>query len=257
VLVLVALGYLAFLATWGLNYRRAPLEDKIDYDTTRVSSDAAIRFATLVVQQTNAHYGAAGERTIKVTALEYGFVETQRLLGHQAFAEPGRPKWSLLQPYFRWTAISGMTVPGPLEIILNPDLLPVELPFTLAHEWAHLAGYADESEANFFAWLLCVRSDDPFIRYSGWLEIYGLAVRGVPRSARAALPNLDEGPRADLRAIGERLSRSSPHARRLAQGAYDSYLKAHRVDEGILSYDAALRLILGTNFEDDWKPVRR
>jgi hypothetical protein len=239
-----------------LNYQRVPVEEKLDYDTTRVSTDAAIRFATIVVQQANAHHATArGE--LHVAALEQAFVDAQQLLGSDRLAQPGRPKRSLLQPYFRWTAISGMTVPGPLEIILNPDLLPFERPFTLAHEWAHLAGYADESEANFFAWLTCVRSGDPFVRYSGWLETYGLALQGVPRTAWASLPRLDEGPRADLRAINERLSRSSPHARRLAQGAYDSYLKAHRVEEGIRSYDAALRVILGTKFEEGWRPVRR
>ncbi len=59
--------------------------------------------------------------------------------------------------YFRKAAIDGMTDPFFLEIILNPDVLPLERPFVLAHEWAHLAGYADESEANFVAWLTCIR----------------------------------------------------------------------------------------------------
>ena len=36
-----------------------------------------------------------------------------------------------------------------------------------AHEWAHLAGYADESEANFVGWLTCARASDA-ARYSGW-----------------------------------------------------------------------------------------
>ena len=69
------------------------------------------------------------------------------------------PKRSLLGLYFRWAAIDGMTDPFFLEIIVNPDVLPVERPFVVAHEWAHLAGYADESEANFVAWLTCAHGD--------------------------------------------------------------------------------------------------
>ena len=46
-----------------------------------------------------------------------------------------------------------MVDPFALEVMANPDLLPVERPFVAAHEWAHLAGYADESEANFVGWL--------------------------------------------------------------------------------------------------------
>ena len=44
-----------------------------------------------------------------------------------------------------------------LETLLAPDLLDVERPFVIAHEWGHLAGFADESEANFIAWLACLR----------------------------------------------------------------------------------------------------
>ena len=52
-----------------------------------------------------------------------------------------------------------MTDPFFLEVIVNPDVLPIERPFVVAHEWAHLAGYADESEANFVAWLTCAHGD--------------------------------------------------------------------------------------------------
>lgn len=252
-----AVVYLLFLATWGLNYQRVPLEQKVDFQPERLTPDAAIRLATIAVQHANGGFYAAHQTSLRPSVLEDAFVETQQLLGSRHFAEPGRAKRSVLQVYFRWTAINGMTVPGFLEVILNPDLLPYEVPFTLAHEWAHLAGYADESEANFFAWLTCVRSPDPLVQYSGWLETYALALQGVPRAARASIPRLDEGPRQDLRAINERLARSSPKARTVARGVYDSYLKANRVEEGIRSYDAALRLMLGTRFQENWKPVLR
>lgn len=252
-----ALVFLVFLLTWGLNYRRVPLEEKLDFRAERLRPDAAVQLASVVVQQTNTAYAAAQQASFDAPALEAAFIDAQGLLGRERLAAPGRPKLSVLQPYFRWTAIDGMTVPGFLEVILNPDLLPYEVPFTLAHEWGHLAGYADEAEANFFAWLACVRSPDPLIKYSGWLEAYGLALRGVPRGERASVPKLDEGPRQDLQAISARIARSSPRARTAARGVYDSYLKANRVDEGIHSYDAALRLMLGTTFDERWTPVRR
>ena len=63
----------------------------------------------------------------------------------------GRPKPTLLGGYFHKASIAGMTDPFFLETLLAPDLLDVERPFVIAHEWAHLAGYADESEANFVA----------------------------------------------------------------------------------------------------------
>ena len=37
---------------------------------------------------------------------------------------------------------------------------------------AHQRGIAREDEANFIAFLVCISSDDPYIRYSGYLEVY-------------------------------------------------------------------------------------
>jgi hypothetical protein len=38
---------------------------------------------------------------------------------------------------------------------------------------------------------------------------------------------------------------------------YDSYLRANRVDEGIASYTAVVRLILGAGIEDGRGPTLR
>ena len=97
-----------------------------------------------------------------------------------------------------------MTNPFFLEVIINPDLLPFEQPFVLAHEWAHLAGYADESEANFVAWLTCVQGDaaGPLQRVAGAVRTWSLtpchatiAVRSPRRWRQPAadLPRLDSG----------------------------------------------------------------
>ena len=107
--------------------------------------------------------------------------------------------------YFRWAAIDGMTDPFFLEVIVNPDVLPVERPFVLAHEWAHLAGYADESEANFVAWLTCVqrRRAGPLQRLARAVRAseQRAAARGSPCAGRGSRP----GPRQDLIAINARL----------------------------------------------------
>jgi hypothetical protein len=42
--------------------------------------------------------------------------------------------------------------------------------------------------------------------------------------------------------------------RRAARDVYDSYLKANRVELGIASYDAVVRLALGVRFDPEWKP---
>jgi len=54
-----------------------------------------------------------------------------------------------------------MTDPYFLETLIASDLLPFERSFVAAHEWSHLAGIADEGEANLAGWLTCLRGGVP------------------------------------------------------------------------------------------------
>ncbi len=251
-----AVIYLWFFALWGANYRRVPLTTRLDYDGARVTRDAVVAFTGAAVGIVNHEYSAAHASAADDHRLARGFAEAQRILGGSGLTVPGVPKRSLAGLYFRRAAIDGMTDPFFLEIILNPDVLATERPFVLAHEWAHLAGYADESEANFVAWLACARADAP-ARYSGWLAVYQHGLAAVPRGERRTLPQLDPGPREDLRAMAQRYAASSPMVRDAAREAYDRYLKANRVAEGIASYDRVVRLLVGTRLETGWTPRLR
>ena len=248
--------YLLFLVLWGLNYRRVPLEQKLDYNRARLTRDAAVSFINTAVAAVNEGYTAAHQTGASQDALEAAFADAQIALGAQRLAVTGVPKRSLVSFYFRHAAIDGMTDPYFLEIIVNPDVLPVERPFVVAHEWAHLAGYASEEEASFVSWLTCVRGDAT-ARYSGWLAAYQHTLAALPRNERDGVNPLDEGPRQDLAAMAARYARSSPIVRRAARGIYDEYLRANRVAEGIASYDAVVRLMIGTRFDDHWKPRPR
>lgn len=249
--------YLLFLAVWGLNYRRLPLEAKLAYDGSRVTRDATFRFGEMAVERVNGLETASRGTAARPDALEYGFAGTQRRLGSTRMALTARPKRSVLSWYLLTAGIDGMMNPFFLEIILNPSVLPVEHPFTLAHEWAHLAGYADEAEANFVAWLTCVAAD-PASQYSGWLEAYRYASAALPVGARRDLQRrLTPEVSADLRAIAERLGRVDPAVSSFAHSVYDSYLRAQGVDEGIASYGGMLRLMVGTTFENGWVPRLR
>ena len=58
------------------------------------------------------------------------------------------------------------------EANINVDFPDYTIPYTAAHELAHQRGIAREDEANFIAFLVCISSDDAYIRYSGYLNLY-------------------------------------------------------------------------------------
>jgi hypothetical protein len=151
-----------------------------------------------------------------------------------------------------------MVDPFALEVLGNPDLLPWEIPFVAAHEWAHLAGYADESEANFVGWLTCLRGGAA-AEYSGWMFLYWqINGESGPEDRARLAAALSAGPRRDIEAVIERMRRGQlPFLRNASWRAYDQYLRANRVEAGVRSYGAVVTLILRARFEDGWTPVRR
>jgi hypothetical protein len=258
-----ALVYLAFLAVWGLNYRRVPMSDRLVLASQAPSTEQVVNLGHEAIRRMNSLYAqahAAGwepdPRNDRTLVDSYAFV--QERLGGKAAAVPGRLKSTIYGPYFRWTTVDGMVDPFALEALANPDLLPFERTFVAAHEWAHLAGFADESEANFVAWLTCVRASVP-AQYSGWLSLYWQIGGEVdPVNRQRLWDAVAEGPRRDVQAITDRLRRGQlPFLRNASWRIYDRYLRANRVEEGIRSYGQVINLVLRARFEDGWVPVRR
>lgn len=261
--VAAAVVYLTFLALWGLNYRRLPMTTRLVVKATAPSATDVLTLGQEAAARLNGLYAPARmagwhEPVWQTPALRQAFGDVQRQLTDAPLAAPGRLKRTLFGPFFRWTSVDGMINPFGLEALANPDLLPFERPFVAAHEWAHLAGFADESEANFVGWLTCVRADEPS-EYSGWLYLYWQIAGELPRSEQEELGGaLAEGPRRDLASIAARLRQGDvPMLRRASWKMYDQYLKANRVQAGVRSYGAVVTLILQARFEDGWRPVRR
>ena len=261
--VAAAVAYLIFLALWGLNYRRIAMPDRLVVASGSPSPDAVVKLGLRAASQLNslheaAHRAGWSDPPWQNDSLRRAFDIVQHELSDAIPAEPGRLKQSVFGPYFRWTSVDGMINPFGLEVLVNPDLLPFERPFVAAHEWAHLAGYADESEASFVGWLTCMRADAAS-QYSGWLALYWQVNGEINASERRQLASaLAAGPQADVDAVVKRVRRGEwPWLRTAGWRVYDEYLKANRVEEGVRSYGAVITLILRARFDDGWVPVRR
>jgi Protein of unknown function (DUF3810) len=257
-----AVVYLLFLLIWGLNYRREPLTARLDHDSARVTPNALERLAQDGVVQLNALWRTAHSRPwpdleSMPATLGSAFQEAQRSVGLSCLAVPGRPKHTLLEWYFQRAAIDGMTDPFFLEVLINHDVLPFERPSIVAHEWAHLAGFAHEAEAGFLGWVTTTRGDEQ-ARYSGWLTVFSYSAGSLDDEPRTRIVRtLEPRVREDLRAMSERVRRSAPALRAAALAAYDRFLRANRVPSGVRSYEELVVLIAGTRFDAAGRPVRR
>jgi hypothetical protein len=259
-----AIVYLWFLATWGLNYRREKLTARLDFDEARVTRAAIAAIAVEAADEATARREpalAASSHALSILDLQpvlrEPFARTLSQLG-AVRTTPSRPKWSLLSLIFPFMGVDGMTDPFLLESLVRTDLLPFERPFVLAHEWAHLAGFADESEASYVAFLTCLQGD-PGAQYSGWVLMYGQTMAALPEADRPAIQSrLGPGPTGDLRALAEKTRREiHPAASDASRAAYDRFLRANRLDSGIRSYDEVTRLLAGTRRAEGFAPMLR
>jgi hypothetical protein len=249
--------YLLFVAVWGLNYRRVRLADRVPFDASAVTADAARAAGLVTVAQLNAlserAHGEGWDASAGIDPVLAGaFGRALSDIGFPPGAIVGRPKRTLLDWYFRRAGVDGMTDPFFLETLVAVGVLPFERPFVIAHEWGHLAGIANEGDANFVGWIACMRGSIAH-RYSGWLFLYSELSRAVGSRDRASLAQvLTPGPRADLQAIRDRLAREvNPRVSEAGWRVYDSYLKANRVQEGTASYAEVVRLVLGARLPDN------
>ncbi len=260
-IVAVAAAFLLFELLWGLNYARLPLNAKLDFNEEQVSRENLYRLTSRTVQGLNSVSAeldgvdeSAAEWRLKLHASLDAVVTG---LGRPKGIRAGTAKRTVFNRYLAATGIAGFFNPFGHEVVLESGLLPIEVPFSLAHEWAHQAGFADESEANFIGLLACVRSESSLARYSGWLALYEYLPRRM-NGEGIALPEPAPRVKADLSAIAARIrSRYSQTLGAAQSRVYDGFLKANNVEAGIGSYGLLVRLVLGTRFEGDWVPIRK
>jgi len=244
-----ALLGLIFLTVWGLNYRRVPLETTLRGATRVAISATDIRLladAAVVGSRVTRPPDEGGrDRSYASVAARLAgpFQQALQRLGMPAVAI-GRPKVSvMLTPFFTAAGVTGMVNPLVLESIVHPDLLPFERPMVLAHEWAHLAGFADEADASAVGWLACTLGD-PDLAYSAHMFVVVETAGAMPRSVWGDVrAQLDPGVIRDLDALTARLTKQQPVVRDTAFKVYDGYLRSNRVADGVQSYSRVLRVL--------------
>ncbi|HWW74690.1 MAG TPA: DUF3810 domain-containing protein [Pyrinomonadaceae bacterium] len=243
-----------FMLTFGLNYQRPLLFDLLGFERRSASAAELEAMGREVVGRINESYaeahtgGRAAPDPEQIKALleeSYDAAPDLTLLPRGPFAPP-KPLYA--SGAFTRIGLSGVYSPFTGEPNYNADMPDFQLPFTMAHEMAHQRGVARESEANFVAYLVCINSRDPFVRYSGYrngLGVLGELYRVEPEQARELAKQLSPGFREDSRRAALFWAKAYGPAAALTNRVNDLYLRANRVRKGTADYAASTTLIVG------------
>ena len=179
---LVSLFYSTFVFTYGMGYRGYTLDQKLDLTKTEIDVAELTALTELMIEMTNEaakevefHYGDAS-----IMPYDLETVNEKLNDAYAVFAEDhdfifnfrSRVKPMLLEKGMSYIHMLGMYTYYTGEANINTDFPDYTVPYTVAHEMAHQRGIAREDEANFMAFLVCLSSEDAYIRYSAYLNMY-------------------------------------------------------------------------------------
>jgi hypothetical protein len=245
-----------FETSWGWNYARPPIEARVTFNESSITSRAADLTRDRAIAEMNKLAYAAHLRAnddLDLDALAARWLEGVQRVGDRWEPQVGAPKPTIANPFMEATGTSGFINPLTLTVQLAGDVLWFERPFALSHEWSHVAAYAREDEANYLAILTCIRSTDPRVQYSGWLELFlYLPPKATRYSRRTFVPlvwaDFDAMRKRDAHHINVLLSH-------VTWNTYNAYLKTNHVASGIYNYNEVSRLILGVPLDARGLPI--
>lgn len=173
-----------FVFGLGTGYYCPTLDEKLGLERTPVAPEELTRTLDILADGVNGalseYKPEYGEDGASVMPYSYGELSRKLIDAYDKVREeygfiPGlssRVKPVMLSKPWTYTHISGVYTYFTGEANINTNMPDYTIPFTAAHEMAHQRGVSREDEANFTAFLVCIASDDPYIRYSGYLSVF-------------------------------------------------------------------------------------
>ncbi len=162
-------------------YHGTAIAEKVGLEQTDVSTADFKETMSWLIDEANALCGEINYRFGSFSVMPFTLDElNEQLMGdYSRFCEKypsfqnyrSRVKPVALSKALTYTHIAGVYTFFTGESNLNMNFPDYTLPFTAAHELAHQRGVAREDEANFAAFLVCINSDNPYIRYCGYVNM--------------------------------------------------------------------------------------
>ena len=178
----LSLLYSVFVLGYGMGYHGTSLASKLDLKEEKVSTEELKNTALILSEKLTPLLDDVVYNSNGSSVMPYSLDEMNDKL-NDAYKKASK-KYSFLQDLksnlkyivlsepMTYTHISGVYSYYTGEANININFPDYTVPFTAAHELAHQRGIAPENEANFVAFLVCLESDDVYIKYSAYLNMF-------------------------------------------------------------------------------------
>ena len=239
-----------FYLSWAIGYFRADYYTKFSVSHASVDLEDFSKINLRFIDSLNKYYISIYQidKTEISEAVEKSYAQLHNELKLPYPNGKRKPKRTIYQSLQIKMGISGFFAPFFNEVHVNTSV-PHTYPFTVAHEKAHQLGIASEAECNLYAAIVCIGSDHPQVRYSGYYELVSYLISALRKASpdlyKAALEHVSPEVTADFsREYIFWQQAISPGLSELQAKVYDSYLKSNNVSSGIASYSEVVELFL-------------
>lgn len=235
-----------FLVFWGAGYRRLPLEERLHFDTSPILGREAEEIRVLLLSEIRRSLPGPEERRVDraVASIAEAVKRNAAEWDGKPIRLPSRVK-GVPKGFLLSSGTSGMCAPFTLEALVDGGLPDVAFVNAAAHELSHIAGLCAEDEASFAGYLSGLRADDGFARYACAVSAYMDMINGFEgEEFHAAFKLLPEQARQDWDRVAAAYRKYRiDWISNVIWRAYDGYLQAQGVEEGVRSYSRGIRLL--------------
>lgn len=239
-LSVVALLFNLFVLNFSAGYCGTTLDQKLGITRSAVTAEELHRTALILADKVNEASALLDYDGNGSSEMPYSVKEMNALLldAYDRVKEQydfidnfySRVKPVMLSEPMSYTHITGVYSYFTGEANINVHFPDYCTPFTAAHELAHQRGVAREDEANFVAFLVCTASNDAYIRYSGYLNMYEYVMSALSRADSdmyaEAYYRVSANTRGELRAYAKFYEKYQENVAANISGAVnDTYLK--------------------------------
>ncbi len=213
----ITLVYSLFVFTFAAGFYGKDIGEYFGVNRRKLTVNELYSAAVVIVDRANEAYSEIDGKGLGSTTMgmDYGTMNDLILEGFDKLYDEykfparlsSRVKPVVLSEPMTYTHISGVYTFFTGEANINVNYPDFVIPYTAAHELSHQRGVSREDEANFAAFLVCEAVENPYIRYSGYLNMYqymASAIASVSYEKYVELYNrLDDGIKKELSAYSK------------------------------------------------------
>ena len=245
-----------FVFTFATGYHGTTLDQKLDLEQKEVSAQELYQTALILTEKINEEKASMVYDGEGFSVMPYSLSEmNDKLLdAYDVFCEnhdfidhfDTRLKPVMLSELMNYTHITGVYSYFTGEANIDVAFPDYTIPYTAAHELAHQRGIAREDEANMVAFLVCMESEDAYIRYCAYLNMYEYVASALYRADRdlyaKARDTLEVEVRQEMAAYSSFFSKYQNSKASSVSGAVNDTFLKFQGTEGTASYGMVVDL---------------